>query len=521
MKKYTFSEISFRKLEISSKNSKMASAAHRRNKSDGKLLLSADNKGENHIIVENLSLHLVQPNNLIKNLFSKTFSNKNHLKNSPIVEKCLLENIYCKFPRNKLSCIMGPSGAGKTTLLNLISGRTSNDPHGKSTCTKIRGTMKINNQPIVNKNRKGMRTLCGYVAQDDVMMASLTVRENIRFSLDLRLTGETGVELTADQKEQKIEYLINALGLSKCADSRIGNHSIRGVSGGERKRCAIAMEMVTNPKILFLDEPTTGLDASTALSVLQLCKKLSKKMTIIMTIHQPRACIWELFDHAVIMNCQEFVEEVSRSTKPQNQSSLRSLRKFSEKIFQGKSLSEDSELEQKTTKGPGTVVLQGNTFLIQSSLTNAGYPADQYDNVSDHLMDMLKFHKELHEVWLTKHFEINKPKSGRFNKRPVTGSSRRRAFNKETSIDQRKRQNFGANNRNNIPTFDISPSFERKKNVLRLESVDFQPEKQKNLTSKVSLPGENNQAYDDDDDAFAAPSTKNSKKLGKSQSFKP
>jgi ATP-binding cassette subfamily G (WHITE) protein 2 len=96
--------------------------------------------------------------------------------------------------------------------------------------------------------------MIGYVVQDDIYSGTLTVRENIIFSANLRLPQS----VTREERLERVDRIIEQLGLSKCADTRMGNESERGVSGGERKRTCIAMEMVLSPSILFLDEPTTG-----------------------------------------------------------------------------------------------------------------------------------------------------------------------------------------------------------------------------------------------------------------------
>lgn len=101
--------------------------------------------------------------------------------------------------------------------------------------------------------------------------------------------------------DRHVHNIALALGLKRCFGQKIGDQFIRGVSGGERKRTAIAMELALNPDLLFLDEPTTGLDATTAYKVIHLLKQLSKSKTIIMSIHQPRSSIWELFDRIVLM----------------------------------------------------------------------------------------------------------------------------------------------------------------------------------------------------------------------------
>ena len=92
--------------------------------------------------------------------------------------------------------------------------------------------------------------------------------------------------------------MIIELGLTKCASTRIGNSLIRGISGGERKRTSIGVELLTNPSLIFLDEPTTGLDSSTALAVIELLNDYAKfkNVNIISTIHQPSSEIFNVFD---------------------------------------------------------------------------------------------------------------------------------------------------------------------------------------------------------------------------------
>ena len=106
--------------------------------------------------------------------------------------------------------------------------------------------------------------------QDDVVMGTLTVRENLNFSASLRLSRA----LSKKERGQRVEGVIRDLGLTEVADSKVGTEFIRGISGGERKRTNIGMELITSPQILFLDEPTTGLDSSTARTVIQLLHRL-------------------------------------------------------------------------------------------------------------------------------------------------------------------------------------------------------------------------------------------------------
>ncbi|NWI02295.1 ABCG2 protein, partial [Tichodroma muraria] len=185
-----------------------------------------------------------------------------------------------------LNAILGPTGSGKSSLLDILAARK--DPRGLS------GDILINGAP----QPANFKCTSGYVVQDDVVMGTLTVRENLKFSAALRLPKS----VKEQEKNERVNQIIKELGLSKVADSKVGTQFSRGVSGGERKRTNIGMELITDPAILFLDEPTTGLDASTANAVLLLLKRMSKQgKTIIFSIHQPRYSIFRLFDSLTLL----------------------------------------------------------------------------------------------------------------------------------------------------------------------------------------------------------------------------
>ncbi|KFP77255.1 ATP-binding cassette sub-family G member 2, partial [Acanthisitta chloris] len=188
--------------------------------------------------------------------------------------------------RPGLNAILGPTGSGKSSLLDILAARK--DPHGLS------GDILINGSP----QPANFKCTSGYVVQDDVVMGTLTVRENLQFSAALRLPNS----VKEQEKNERVNQIIKELGLSKVADSKVGTQFSRGVSGGERKRTNIGMELITDPAILFLDEPTTGLDASTANAVLLLLKRMAKQgKTIIFSIHQPRYSIFRLFDSLTLL----------------------------------------------------------------------------------------------------------------------------------------------------------------------------------------------------------------------------
>ena len=170
---------------------------------------------------------------------------------------------------------MGPSGCGKTTMLNLLSGRQLSE---KLTAY---GNLFINGNQVNNVNK--FKSLIGYVMQDDLILPTFTPRETFKFVANLRLGNKS-----EEEKDEVVNGLLNALGLRKSADTYVGNNLIRGISGGERKRTSIGMELLVNPSLIFLDEPTTGLDSTTALNLIRLLKNLANNgRTIISTIHQP------------------------------------------------------------------------------------------------------------------------------------------------------------------------------------------------------------------------------------------
>jgi ATP-binding cassette subfamily G (WHITE) protein 1 len=169
---------------------------------------------------------------------------KGFCQSAPKIQKTIIHGISGAFLKGKLTAIMGASGAGKTTMLKAIAGQAAGG--------QITGNILING---IGMDTDTMSEHIGFVFQDDVILETMTIREAITMSAMLRLPG------TMDQKEKldHVEQAIEMLHLKHCADSCIGSSSDKGgVSGGERKRCSIGMELVVNPSILYLDEPTTG-----------------------------------------------------------------------------------------------------------------------------------------------------------------------------------------------------------------------------------------------------------------------
>ncbi|XP_032417811.1 broad substrate specificity ATP-binding cassette transporter ABCG2b isoform X1 [Xiphophorus hellerii] len=208
-------------------------------------------------------------------------------------EKHILKDVS-GIMRPGMNAIMGATGSGKTSLLDVIAGRK--DPAGLR-----QGIVRVNGKAVTSE----LRLSSAYVVQDDILMGTLSVRENLLFSANLRLNPK---HYSSADKQERVNSILQDLGLVDCANTKIGTEFLRGVSGGERKRCSIGMELITSPSLLFLDEPTTGLDSNTANCIIGLLHKLSRRgKTVIFSIHQPRYSIFKQFDYLTLMHKGEIV----------------------------------------------------------------------------------------------------------------------------------------------------------------------------------------------------------------------
>ncbi|CRL06232.1 CLUMA_CG018947, isoform A [Clunio marinus] len=193
----------------------------------------------------------------------------------------ILKDINGEFRSCELSAIMGPSGSGKSTMLNILSGYTSNG---------FKGTIKVNNNEA-NPNK--IRKKSSYIMQENSLHTFLSVHETINFAMNLKV----GSRLNFEQRRGKIHHILESLGLLEIVGNRV-----KDISGGEQKRLSIALELVDDPSIIFLDEPTTGLDSSSSLQCIQLLKKLAEeRKTIVCTIHSPSALLFDLLDHIYVI----------------------------------------------------------------------------------------------------------------------------------------------------------------------------------------------------------------------------
>ncbi|XP_014486838.1 PREDICTED: ATP-binding cassette sub-family G member 1 [Dinoponera quadriceps] len=201
-----------------------------------------------------------------------------------INKKEILHGVSGDFKAGELVAIMGPSGAGKSTLLNVLAGFTVKGTSGE---------ILVNGKTRLPYSERWKRSSC-YIQQDSILRTKITVGEAMTVAAHLKL----GCSISSAYKHSQVLELLEMLGLTHCYDTLCGK-----LSGGQKKRLDIAFELLTNPSVLFLDEPTTGLDSSSCSQCVALMKRLAEveKRTVICTIHQPSALLLEMFDSLYVV----------------------------------------------------------------------------------------------------------------------------------------------------------------------------------------------------------------------------
>ncbi len=207
--------------------------------------------------------------------------------------KTILNPINATFQAGVLNVIMGPSGSGKTSLLNSMALRLHNN---FSSRYRPSGKLLFNG---AEPSPQVIRSVCSFVCQDDdALLPSLTVRETLRFAAGLRLPSW----MSKQEKFKRAEEVLLKMGLKDCADNLIGNELVKGISGGEKRRVTIAVQILTDPRILLLDEPTSGLDAFTASSIMEVLQGLAQEgRTLVLTIHQARSDLFKHFGNVLLL----------------------------------------------------------------------------------------------------------------------------------------------------------------------------------------------------------------------------
>ncbi len=187
----------------------------------------------------------------------------------------------------KLIAIMGASGAGKTTLLNVLSGIEK----------PSKGAIQINGINTQEEKDK-IEGVIGYIPQDDLLIEELTVYQNLYYNAKLCFK-----DLSDEEIDGLVMKVLANLGLTETKDLKVGNPLDKKISGGQRKRLNIALELIREPSVLFVDEPTSGLSSRDSENVMDLLRELALKGKLIfVVIHQPSSEIYKMFDKIILLD---------------------------------------------------------------------------------------------------------------------------------------------------------------------------------------------------------------------------
>ncbi len=198
-----------------------------------------------------------------------------------------LRNINIAEEQGRLIGIMGASGAGKTTLLNVLSGIE----------TPTKGEVLINGYNL-HKEKDKVEGVIGLIPQDDLLIEELTVFENLYYNAKLCFKDKSESDIT-----EMVNNVLTNLGLFERKDLKVGSPLNKMISGGQRKRLNIALELIREPAILFVDEPTSGLSSRDSENVMNLLRELALKGKLIfVVIHQPSSDIYKMFDKMYILD---------------------------------------------------------------------------------------------------------------------------------------------------------------------------------------------------------------------------
>eukprot|EP00262_Sarcandra_glabra_P012496 TRINITY_DN323_c0_g1_i1.p1 TRINITY_DN323_c0_g1~~TRINITY_DN323_c0_g1_i1.p1 ORF type:complete len:1461 (-),score=277.38 TRINITY_DN323_c0_g1_i1:266-4648(-) len=199
----------------------------------------------------------------------------------------LLRDVSGTFRPGILTALVGVSGAGKTTLMDVLAGR--------KTGGYIEGSIIISGYP---KNQATFARVSGYCEQNDIHSPNVTVHESLVYSAWLRLAPE----VKSETRKMFVEEVMELVELKPLRDALVGLPGLNGLSTEQRKRLTIAVELVSNPSIIFMDEPTSGLDARAAAIVMRTVRNtVNTGRTVVCTIHQPSIDIFEAFDELLLM----------------------------------------------------------------------------------------------------------------------------------------------------------------------------------------------------------------------------
>jgi ABC-type multidrug transport system ATPase subunit/ABC-type multidrug transport system permease subunit len=197
-----------------------------------------------------------------------------------------LEGISFALNRGEMVCVMGASGSGKSTLLKVLGGQLQ-PSHGQ---------ILLNGQSLY-ENLDVLKRYVSYIPQDDAFDEHLTIGENLQFAAAIR-----SPHLSRRDRTRRLEGKLIELGLSERRDSIVGSAVKKTLSGGERKRLNIGLDMIGSADVYLFDEPTSGLSSKDSEHVIEIIRGMSHNKIVIVTIHQPSSKIFQMFQKAILLD---------------------------------------------------------------------------------------------------------------------------------------------------------------------------------------------------------------------------
>ncbi len=197
-----------------------------------------------------------------------------------------LEGISFALNRGELVCVMGASGSGKSTLMRVLGGQLQPD----------RGEVLLNGQPLY-ENLDALKRYVSYIPQEDAFDEHLTIAENLQFAAAIR-----SPHLSRRDRTRRLDAKLLELGLSERRDSIVGSPVKKTLSGGERKRLNIGLDMIGSADVYLFDEPTSGLSSKDSEHVIEIIRGMAHNKIIIVTIHQPSSKLFQMFHKAILLD---------------------------------------------------------------------------------------------------------------------------------------------------------------------------------------------------------------------------
>jgi len=197
-----------------------------------------------------------------------------------------LDGISFSINRGEMVCLMGASGSGKSTLLRMLAGQMR-PQHGEVFFNKASLYADLNE----------LKHHVAYIPQDDAFDEHLTIGENLDFAAAIR-----SPHLSARERNRRIDAKLAELGLSERRDSIVGSPVKKILSGGERKRLNIGLDMIGGADVFLFDEPTSGLSSKDAEHVIEIIRAMAQSKIVMVTIHQPTSKIFQMFNKAMLLD---------------------------------------------------------------------------------------------------------------------------------------------------------------------------------------------------------------------------